>query len=72
MTTLPTIPQLDVHLWAYLAWGKDFVTANITSISCTMALLKVIAKKTPWAADDKILTLLGNLIPTKKLSIFKK
>jgi hypothetical protein len=36
-----------------------------------MGLLKIIAKKTPWAYDDKIVTLLRGFIPTKPFSILK-
>jgi hypothetical protein len=71
MTPLPVVPEFDTYVWAYVAWAKDFVTVNIITITCVMGLLKIIAKKTPWAYDDKIVTLLRGFIPTKPFSILK-
>lgn len=43
----------------------NFVKENIITIGLLLAILKEIAKATPWAVDDKILQILTGLIGRK-------
>jgi len=43
-----------------------FIKDNMITIGIVLALLKVIAVETPWAADDKIIEILTGFIGKKK------
>ncbi len=40
----------------------SFIQGNVLTIMLVMGLLKVIAKVTPWAWDDSIVSLLSGLV----------
>jgi len=44
----------------------EFVKENLVTLGLVLAMLKVVAKETPWAIDDKILQILTGFIGRKK------
>jgi hypothetical protein len=40
----------------------NFIKDNLVTIGITLAVLKEIARETPWAADDKIFQILTGLV----------
>ncbi len=52
------IPNLD-------AWLIPFITKNVITLGIVVKALKILAKKTPWAADDEIVQLFTGLLPNK-------
>lgn len=50
---------LDQHI-------MEFVSNNWLAIGLIMALLKAVAKSTPWAADDSVYRLLETLVYSVK------
>ncbi len=45
------------------AWLIAFIQDNVFTIGAVLAVLKVVAKATPWAVDDQIVQVLTGLIP---------
>jgi hypothetical protein len=43
------------------SWLLDFIKENVITMSIILAILKVIAIETPWAADDKIIEILTGI-----------
>jgi hypothetical protein len=43
----------------------EFIQENFITISIILAVLKMIAKETPWATDDKIIEIFTGLIKLK-------
>lgn len=48
------------------AWLLEFLKENMVTVGLALALLKVIAKATPWAVDDEILQILTGFVGRKK------
>jgi hypothetical protein len=44
----------------------EFIRDNLLTIGLVLAVLKEIAKATPWAVDDKIVQILTGFIGRKK------
>jgi len=44
----------------------EFVKENLVTIGLVLAILKEIAKATPWAVDDKIIQILTGFIGRDK------
>lgn len=40
----------------------EFIQGNFITISLILAVLKMVAKETPWATDDKIIEILTGLM----------
>lgn len=59
MEVLLTI-NLDKYLWAFLE--NNYAVATII-VMC----LKVLAKHTPWAADDEIVQIITNFLNRKEM-----
>lgn len=47
-------------------WLLNFIRENMISISLIIAVLKIIAQETPWAADDKILQIFTGFLNRDK------
>lgn len=45
----------------------QIVKENLLVIGLVLAVLKVVAKATPWAVDDEILQILTNFVHRRKL-----
>jgi len=45
----------------------DFAKDNMITISLVMGILKILAKESKWAGDDKILQLLTGIFSNKKI-----
>ena len=43
----------------------EFIQGNFITVSIIIAVLKMIAKETPWATDDKIIEIFIGLIKLK-------
>lgn len=44
----------------------SFIQENIVTLGLALAVLKAIAKATPWAIDDEILQILTGFVGRKK------
>ena len=44
----------------------EFVKENLVTLGLALAMLKVVAKATPWAIDDEILQILTGFLGRKK------
>jgi len=44
----------------------NFVRENLITIGFVLAILKVIAKETPWALDDRIVSILTGYLRGRK------
>ena len=44
----------------------EFVKENLVTLGLVLAMLKVVAKATPWALDDEILQILTGFVGRKK------
>jgi len=47
-------------------WLLNFIKENMVSISLIIAVLKVIAIETPWAADDQIIKIFTGFLSRDK------
>lgn len=56
------IPNLDIVVVDGIMYVIEFVRTNPMTIAGALVGLKWVAKKTPWAADDKIYTMLSVLV----------
>lgn len=43
----------------------SFIQENVLTIGLALSILKLIAKETPWALDDKIINLFIGMFKTK-------
>lgn len=48
------------------AWLLDFMKENLVTLGLALAVLKAIARATPWAVDDEILQILTGFLGRKK------
>ena len=44
----------------------EFVRGNFVTLGVVLAVLKVLAKATPWAVDDEVLQIITGFIGRKK------
>ena len=62
-------PALDPTL---VPWVTAFIAGNVIVVSIVWALLKFIAKQTPWAGDDKIIQVFSGAFAAMKGAIKPK
>jgi hypothetical protein len=52
--TVPSVPDIDAYILAYMSWFKELVGQNVVFSAILVALITFIVKKTATKTDDAI------------------
>jgi hypothetical protein len=64
---VPTIPDIDAYIFAYLGWAMDLVGENLVFFGLVGGVVGWAVKKTEWKWDDQAFGWVKGILSRRKV-----